>query len=98
MKKRLTGLIVGILIVGSVTVSSAATWTIEVVKDGVAQSSRVVEAHEIKDIQVASRRTGKNVYAYFWEAMNDLFSRVEDENIAAQVEAELQDIKTRMRE
>ena len=78
--------------------SFAATWEIKITKDGAEQSSRVVTADEIKDIQIASDRTGKGVYNYFWEAMNDMFRSIEGQNVAKQVEVELPDIKTRMRQ
>lgn len=78
--------------------SFAATWEIKITKDGAEQSARVITADEIKDIQIASARTGKDVYNYFWEAMNDMFRGIEDQNVAKQVETELTDIKTRMRQ
>jgi hypothetical protein len=90
--------IIMLIVLFVATPAFAADWTIVIQKDGVTQSSRAIEAHEIKDVQISAARTGKGSYAYFWETIGDMLRAVEKENFEVQAEIESNDIKTRMRQ
>lgn len=87
-----------VLLVFMAAPAFGVVWKVELTKDGVTQSERVVTPSEIKDVNVASVRTTKGVFNYFWEAMNDMFRQIEAANVAAQQAIDLEETKTRMRQ